>query len=469
MADVIVVGGGICGLTTGLLLARDGHGVTVLERDPHEVPDSPQEAWGRWSRRGVAQFRQPHNFMPGLRRVLEAELPEVQEAIRDSGAGRFDLVSPNPFEDASEHPVDDTLWTYTMRRPVGEWVFARAAAEETGLRVRRGVKVQELLAGSPVRDGIPHVVGVRTVDGEEVRGDLVVDAGGRGSRAPKWLEAIGARAPDTEAVDFGFTYYTRYFQGDEPVRRGPPLMGIGTISVLTLPGDHDTWSVTVFTSADDTDLRNLRQVDAWTRTLRACPLHAHWLDGEAISDVLVMGGTLDRCRRFVMNGSPVATGFVSVADAWACTNPSAGRGLTVGVEHALRLRDILRGGLDDAVDFQLRFDEITEREVAPWYHAQVARDAYRFGEIEALRRGEEPPPPDAAYRPIHELLAAMVSDPVLFRAALEYIGTLTPVQEVLRRPEVQERLSAARDGRKGTAPPPVPGPDRGRLLELMRG
>ena len=33
MAQIVVMGGGLNGLTAGMLLARDGHQVTVLERD----------------------------------------------------------------------------------------------------------------------------------------------------------------------------------------------------------------------------------------------------------------------------------------------------------------------------------------------------------------------------------------------------------------------------------------------------
>ena len=40
MAAITVLGAGVCGLATAMLLARDGHDVTVLERDPDPVPDT---------------------------------------------------------------------------------------------------------------------------------------------------------------------------------------------------------------------------------------------------------------------------------------------------------------------------------------------------------------------------------------------------------------------------------------------
>ena len=64
MAKIVVLGAGVCGLAAGMILARDGHDVTVLERDPAGVPDTPGEAWERWTRSGVAQFRQPHYLHP---------------------------------------------------------------------------------------------------------------------------------------------------------------------------------------------------------------------------------------------------------------------------------------------------------------------------------------------------------------------------------------------------------------------
>jgi 2-polyprenyl-6-methoxyphenol hydroxylase-like FAD-dependent oxidoreductase len=245
-------------------------------------------------------------------------------------------------------------------------------------------------------------------------------------------------------------------------------MPLGSISLLTLPGDNDTWSVTVFVATGDQPLKTLRHEEQWTRVIRACPLHAHWLDGVAITPVLAMSGIADRYRRFVVDGVPIVTGFVAVADAWACTNPSAGRGLTVGFLQALRLRDALRASGADPRALVEDFDRRTEAEITPWYRAQIALDRARFAEMGAIREGREPTVPDNELgRRIVSLMSLLPTDPDLFRAALEYIGTITPVQVILERPEVAQRMAAAREAMKGKPRPPIPGPTREQLLQLV--
>ena len=86
MARVVIVGAGVVGLGTAMLLAGDGHRVIVLERDPAPPPAEPAEAWKRWQRPGVNQFRLPHAFLAGFRSVLDAELPEVSKALQAAGA-----------------------------------------------------------------------------------------------------------------------------------------------------------------------------------------------------------------------------------------------------------------------------------------------------------------------------------------------------------------------------------------------
>ena len=76
MAEVVIVGGGVVGMGLGMMLARDGHAVTGLERDAQPLPDTAQQAWDDWDRTGVNQFRLAHMFLsavPGDRSRLSCQ------------------------------------------------------------------------------------------------------------------------------------------------------------------------------------------------------------------------------------------------------------------------------------------------------------------------------------------------------------------------------------------------------------
>ena len=95
MAKIVMIGGGVAGLIGSVLLARDGHHVTLLERDP-APPPAPTEAWDRWERRGVTQFRLPHAFLPRFREVLDHDLPDVVAALESDGALRYNRIRALP-------------------------------------------------------------------------------------------------------------------------------------------------------------------------------------------------------------------------------------------------------------------------------------------------------------------------------------------------------------------------------------
>jgi glycine/D-amino acid oxidase-like deaminating enzyme len=139
VSSIIICGGSVVGLTTAMLLARDGHEVTVLERD--QVPAAPaDQAWDGWERSGVAQFRQPHVLLARTRHVLEAELPGLTDDLLAAGCVRLDQLAaiPPAMTGWQREPDDDRLVTITGRRPVVESVLAAAAASTPGVTVHRG-------------------------------------------------------------------------------------------------------------------------------------------------------------------------------------------------------------------------------------------------------------------------------------------------------------------------------------------
>lgn len=463
MAEIVVCGGSVIGSAMALMLAEDGHDVVVLEADPDGAPDSPADAWSAWKRGGVPQFHQAHYLMPRLRAVCDQELPGVTDDLRAAGGVETSMVDslPPTITEREPRPADDQFRLVTARRPVAEHVFAGAAARHPRITVERGRRVAALVAGPAAIAGVPHVVGVRTGDGAEIRAELVVDAMGRRSPGATWVAALGARPPYIESEDAGFVYYTRYFTAPElPRRLGPNLMPMGSFSLITLYGDNNTWSVTVFGPTGDPALKALRGNEIFARVVGACPMQAHWIDGTPLTDVLPMAGILDRYRRFVVDGQPVVTGFVAVGDAWACTNPSAGRGLSVGMMHAQTLRAVVREHLDDPAVLVQAWDERTEVDVTPYYRAQIASDRARFAEMEALRNGEPPAPTDPMTA---RFTVAAMHDPDVFRGLLQIVGCLATPAEVLSRPLVRDRITSLGE----VDLPRPPGPDRARLLELV--
>lgn len=467
MADIVVLGAGMCGLASAALLAQDGHDVTVLERDRGGVPLSGPEAWQDWSRHGVAQFRQPHWLHPGGRAVLDSELPTVTDALAAAGGLRYDLLHPTPppIADMPSRPGDERFMTLTGRRPVLEQAMGTVA--EKVADIRRGVTVAGLLTGASDGPGVPHVAGVETTEGERITADLVVDATGRRSMLPGWLDAIGARPAIEETERSGFFYYTRYFHspGGPPPARSGLLVPVGSFSLVYLPCDNQTWSVTVYVPSRDTAMRELRRNDVWTRLVRSCPLHAHLLDGEPITDVLAMSGTVERYRRFVVDDLPVATGVLAVADAWACTNPSLGRGISLGLLHAVRLRDAVRSEIAAPVRLARAFDAATEAELTPWYRATRDVDRDRQAEIDAIVDGRPvPPPTDDAAAVGRALMVAMAYDPDAYRAFVDIVGVIEPPDDVLARPGLVERIMSIVRSEPALR---IPGPTRQELLDLV--
>jgi len=470
MADVLILGGGMCGMSAAMMLARDGHSVTVIEKDNASPPASLEEALDRWERPGVAQFRLVHYMHARFRHVLDAELPDVIEALDAEGARRYDPIEAffSPFiEDKARRPNDDQFQVITGRRPMLETVFARKAEGEPGVKVVRGVKVEALLTGAEAVPGVPHVVGVRTSTGDEIRADLVIDAMGRGSRVPQLLADLGARPPYEEEEDCGFTYYAREFRGELPAQLGPPLAEHGSFSCLTLPSDNETWWVLLYFASGDQPLKAFRHEETWMNVMQSLPFKAHWLQGEPVGGIEAMSGVMDRYRRFAVDGKPVVTGLLPLADASQCTNPSLGRGISLGLRHAQLLRGFVRRMNGDPGADALEWDDITETNQTPWYRAQVAMDRARVAGMLAARDGRpeaEPAPDDVQAQMTKAFFTAFPYDADLFRAFLEVMGCLSTPEEVLSRPGMFEKVIAVADGKEPMA---MPGPNREELLQLI--
>jgi 2-polyprenyl-6-methoxyphenol hydroxylase-like FAD-dependent oxidoreductase len=263
-------------------------------------------------------------------------------------------------------------------------------------------------------------------------------------------------------------YYARHYRaraGGPPEVRGFIGQRYDSLTILTLPADNGTWSVALITSARDKALRALHTPERWDAALSLYPLAAPWADGDAITGVDAFAGLEDRRRSLTVDGRPVATGIALLGDAWACTNPSLGRGATIGLRHARCLRDVLREtGTDDPDKLVRRFAEATEAQVEPLYRATVWYDRHRLAEIDADVAGVPYETEDKRWTISTAMHAAALADPAVLRAYASVSAFVSTPDEALATPGMLDRV--LRLG--GPAPTyPLPGASRVDLLRAL--
>lgn len=483
---VVVVGGGVSGLGAALAMSRQGHRVTVIERDDTEMPDSADAAFG-WDRRGAPQVRHSHAFLARLRNLLVERYPEIHASLLAEGATemRFGDDLPPTITEFTPEPADDELVMIACRRTTFEWVLRRAVLDEGAVEFRTGDPVVGLVADRDSAGVIPRVAGVRLDSGVAVGADLVVVAGGRRTALPEWLAELGCPPVPEEVEDTGIVYFSRFFRllpdAAPPPRDGRPIgADLGYLKYGVFLGDNRTASITLAASVEDHELRKLLADPAVFDTCaRALPATAAWLDGRAepISDgVHVMAGLLNRWRDYVVDGRPLALGVVPVGDAVVCTNPLYGRGCATGFWAAHLLAEAVAEHGDDLEKLALTYDAALRDELLPWYRSTVMQDADARRVAGKLLAGEDPDEdasdPATFMRGVLRdgLLPAIRTDQVVLRAFVRTFNLLNPPDAMLTDPAVMNRVLAVWQDRDNRPPEPVLGPKRRRdMLELLAG
>jgi 2-polyprenyl-6-methoxyphenol hydroxylase-like FAD-dependent oxidoreductase len=479
---VVIAGAGIAGLAAALALARDGHTVTVVERDATPMPATADEAFSAWARRGAPQVRHSHAFLARLRNLLAERAPDVLERLLTAGATeiRFTDHLPETLTDSDPRPGDDLLVALACRRTTFEWVLREHVLACDGVEFHDGVDVVGVDATLGTR---PRIMGarIREASGEStVPADLFVDASGPRGATERWLEAAGIVEMPAEVHDTGIVYLSRFYRlrdgADMPVGEGPIAGDLGHLKFAVFLGDNRTFSVTLAVGSDDADLRRpLGRAEGFEIAAAAIEPAHEWFDGRAepITGVHLMAGLRNRKRELVISGRPVADGFAAIGDASVCTNPLYGRGCSLALVHAYGLADCVRDHAGDLAAGLVAFADFTDLELDPWFRAAVLQDEESKATAAAAMAGSDvvvdDDDPRAQMRAIMRdgLFPALQTSPIVFRAFLRWFNLLARPDALISDGEVISEVMAAFATRDSRPPPPTFGPTREELLALL--
>jgi 2-polyprenyl-6-methoxyphenol hydroxylase-like FAD-dependent oxidoreductase len=429
----LIVGSGPTGLLLGAALARRGHQVTSVDRDPGPTGDA-------WIRRGVMQFEHAHGFRPQVPMTLLAEWPEAFNSWRDLGARPVEAPSP-----ARSPQVLGVL----SRRSTFERALRHAADKQPGLTLRTGH-----VDGLVLDRG--QVVGAR-VDGSLVEADLVVDASGRAG----CLGRSSAQGGDPQLDgDCGLAYVDRTYRLRPGAEPGPMVSPIAYMAdfdgyqCLVFLHEVGHFSVVLVRPTADAALKALRFGAAFEAACRAIPAVAEWTRpdrAQPTSAVLVGGALRNVYRRQV--GTP---GLVAVGDSVATTTPTRGRGIAMACMQVAALLALLDEGADPPAVAE-PFGAWCDHAIEPWVADHLAID----GGMVRRWQGEDL---DLSIPLTSDLIAAAVeADPRIGQHAAGYFA-MTALPETLRPAEPLAR-AVYQDGWRPTY---APGPTRDELVDVIR-
>jgi 2-polyprenyl-6-methoxyphenol hydroxylase-like FAD-dependent oxidoreductase len=412
----------MAGLLTARVLTETYRTVTVIDRDV--LPETGAH------RRGVPHGRHLHAVQPRGREVLEELFPGFTAGAVQAGAQTGDALGTLRLMLSGHRlrQVDVGQLGLFVSRPFLEGQVRARVRALRGVTFVEGTDIVGLMT-TPDRRRVTGAT-VRGTDGQPQRitADLVVDATGRGSRTPVWLQEWGYQRPAEDRIDIGLGYATRTFRlrpgaighdkliGVGATRDNPRMGALGAVEdgrhILTLGG--------ILGDYPPTDPAGF---DAFAASLLLPDITEAIEGAEPLDDPVgfrfpaSVRHRYERLREF-------PDGLLVIGDAVSSFNPVYGQGMTVAANQAMALRRLLARKTEPA---PRQYFRLIAKMVNPPWDIAVGAD-FAFPDVPGTRTVKI----RLANAYIPRLHAAAAHDAALSAAFARVLGLIDRPEGLLR-------------------------------------
>jgi len=289
------------------------------------------------------------------RLILEQLFPGLQDQLIAAGAHVVDMAGEVAWLTPAGWGVNfaSDLKMLTFTRGFLDWhVRSRLLKACAGVRVLENWEVTRLLCSdtSAVAGAVVRRRGTSGADRASEQmlfGDLVVDASGRASHAPQWMQMLGYEPPQETFVSAFLGYASRLYQMPAGfksdwkgayIQAAPPERTRGAVM---FPVEGDRWLLTLCGGGRDYPPTDEAGFLDFARSLPSPLVYEAIKDAVPLSPVHSFRATENRLRHYErLTRRP--ENFLVMGDAACAFNPVYGQGMTVAAIGALTLDEALR-------------------------------------------------------------------------------------------------------------------------------
>ncbi len=329
----IVIGGSITGLLAGRVLADHFQQVTIIERDIYPTEPAP--------RKGVPQSSFLHVLLQRGQTILEELFPGLANDLILRGAPILrdsrDVEFYSRYGTAKKKEIN-IIETLSPSRSLLDWAIRRRLVEYPNITFLENSRVTGLVA-HPNQSGVAGVTLQTNRQPSTLSADWIIDASGKTSKTPQWLQKLGYDAPPETLINADIGYAHRIYR--RPAHTDVdwqalviwPALPENTRSGILYPIECDRWIVGVGGAAPDHPPTDEAGYLHFARQLSTPALYNAIKDAEPLSDILLYRGNENR-RRAYERLSPYPEGLLVMGHAACAFNPIYAQGMTMAAIEA---------------------------------------------------------------------------------------------------------------------------------------